>query len=130
VAQRENALQIPNGALRVRLPDNAVVLTNSAEAQTVPATNSGAGLAGGPGGRRGRGRGERPVFHTVFVLTGDDHDPKLQAVQVKTGISDGISTEVVSGLDEDARVVTGVMATGSIAAAPASPFGGGGFPRR
>src|SRR5208283_2620562 len=29
VAQRENALIIPNGALRFRLPDNAVLLTNS-----------------------------------------------------------------------------------------------------
>jgi HlyD family secretion protein len=126
IAQRENALQIPNGALRVRLPDNAVLLTNSAVAQTAPATNSGTNLAGGPGVRRGRGRGERPVFHTVYVLTGDDQDPKLQAVPVKTGISDGISTEVISGLDEGAKVVTGVVATGSTAAAPASPMG---FPR-
>ena len=39
VAQRENALIIPNGALRFRLPENAVVLTNTAAAQTAPATN-------------------------------------------------------------------------------------------
>jgi HlyD family secretion protein len=54
----------------------------------------------------------------------------LQPVQIKTGISDGISTEVISGLDEGAQVVTGVVLTGAQAAAPASPFGGGGFPRR
>jgi HlyD family secretion protein len=126
VAQRENALQIPNGALRVRLPDNAVVVTNSEVAQTALATNSAGNPAGVTGRRGGRGRGERPSVHTVYVLTGDDEDPKLQAVSVKTGISDGISTEVVSGLDEGAKVVTGVVMTGSTAAAPASPMG---FPR-
>jgi HlyD family secretion protein len=126
IAQRENALTIPNGALRFRLPDNAVVLTNSAAAQ--PATNGG-NFAGGPGGRRGggRGHGERPVFHTVYVLAGDAKDAKLQAVQIKTGISDGISTEVVSGLDEGVPLVTGVVSASTQAAAPASPFNG---PRR
>jgi hypothetical protein len=52
----------------------------------------------------------------------------LEPVQIKTGISDGIFTEVVSGLDEGAKVVTSVVNT-SAAAAPAGPFGGGGFPR-
>jgi HlyD family secretion protein len=131
VAQRENALTIPNGALRFRVPENAVVLTNTATAQTAPATNTG-NFAGGPGGRRGggRGRGERPVSHTVYVLAGEGNDAKLQPVQIKTGISDGISTEVISGLDEGAQVVTGTISTGTPTAAPASPFGGGGFPRR
>ena len=129
IAQRENALTIPNGALRFHLPDNAVVLTNSASGPTVSATNGG-NFAGGPGGRRGggRARGEHPAFHTVYVLTGDGKDAKLQPVQVRTGISDGISTEVISGLDEGAQVVTGTITTGTTAAA--NPFGGGGFPRR
>jgi len=131
VAQRESALIIPNGALRFRLPENAVVLTNSTSAQTVPATNGGRNFAGGPGGRRGggRGRGERPVSHTVYVLTGEGKDAKLQAVQIKTGISDGISTEVLSGLDEGAQVVTGTVSTGPQTTATANPLGGGGFPR-
>ena len=130
VAQRDNALFIPNGALRVRLPENAVVATNPAAAQTAPAANSGTNQAGGAAARRGggHGRGERAVAHTVYVLAGEGEDAKLQAVQVKTGISDGISTEVISGLDEGAQVVTGVVSTGSPAAAPASPLGGG-FPR-
>ena len=130
VAQRESALIIPNGALRFRLPENAVVLTNTAAAQTAPATNGG-NFAGGPGGRRGggRGRGERPVSHTVYVLTGEGKDAKLQAVQIKTGISDGISTEVLSGLDEGAQVVTGTVSTGPQTTATANPLGGGGFPR-
>jgi len=130
VAQREDALMIPNGALRFRVPDNAVVLTNAGAAQPVPATNA-VTLAGGPGGHRGggHGHGEHPMAHTVYVLTGDGKDAKLQAVQIRTGISDGISTEVISGLDEGAQVVTGAFTAGSGAAAPANPFGGG-FPRR
>jgi len=129
VAQRENVLTIPNGALRFHLPDNAVVLTNAAAAQTAPATNSGNG-GGGPGGHRGGGRvrGERAAFHTVYVLAGEGKEAKLQAAQIKTGISDGISTEVLSGLDEGAQVVTGVAVVGTQAVRPANPLGGG-FPR-
>ena len=59
VAQRENALIIPNGALRLRLPDNAVVLTNTAAAQTAPATNDWnfRRRSGRPSRRRTRARG-------------------------------------------------------------------------
>jgi len=129
IAQRDNVLTIPNGALRPHLPDNAVVLTNSAAAPGGMATNGGT-VAGGPGGRHGgRGRGERQVSHTVYVLAGDGTDAKLQPVQIKTGISDGISTEVVSGLDEGAQVVTGAALSGAQAQAArnGNPFGGGGF---
>jgi HlyD family secretion protein len=130
VAQRENALIIPNGALRFRPPDNAVVLTNSVVTQTAPSTNGG-NFARGPGGRRGggRGRGERPAVHVVYVLSGTGNDAKLQMVQIRAGISDGISTEVLSGLDEGAPVVTGTASTGTQTATTSNPFGGGGFPR-
>ena len=127
IAQRQNALTIPNGALRFLLPENAVMLTNSAAVQPATATN-GENSAANQGGRRGggRGRGERPVFHTVYVLSGTNADAKLQAVQIKTGISDGISTEVVSGLDEGAQVVTGLVSTGTQAATTSSAMRGGG----
>jgi multidrug efflux pump subunit AcrA (membrane-fusion protein) len=85
-------------------------------------------MSGGPGHRSGHAHGERPVFHTVYVLSGAGNDAKLQAVQIKTGISDGISTEVLSGLDEGAKIVTGVVLTGTQAAKVVSPPAGG-FPR-
>jgi HlyD family secretion protein len=138
IAQREDVLTIPNSALRFRPPETAVVQTNNPDAATTQisqTTNSGnhGGGPGGPGRRNGgggRARGEHSIIHTVYVLSGDERNPVLQAMQIKTGISDGISTEVLSGLNEGDRVVTGLVnATG--AAAPASnPFGGGGFPRR
>jgi len=133
VAQRENALIIPNSALRFHLPEDTATQTNNAVATPVsPGTANPGRYAGGPGGRRGggRGRGEHPVFHTVYVLAGTGPDAKLQAVQIKTGISDGLSTEVVSGLNEGDHVVTGLVNPGGAsAAATSNPFGGGGFPR-
>ena len=130
IAQREDALMIPNGALRFHPPEMAMGPTNAVPAAGLPATNGAGTFAGGPGGHRGgHGHGERPVTHTIYVLAGNGKDAPPQPVQVKTGISDGISTEVVSGLDEGAQVVTGIFSTGPTAAAPANPFGGG-FPRR
>jgi HlyD family secretion protein len=129
IAQRENVLNIPNGALRFHPPDTALVETNVVT-QTATNSTGSAGPSGGQGHRSGRTRGERPIFHTVFVLSGTGNAAKLQAVQIKTGISDGISTEVLSGLKEGAQVVTSVVTTGTQAARPASPIGGpGGFPR-
>ena len=130
IAQRENVLNIPNAALRFHPPDSAMVFTNTVATQTAPATNGSnfAGTSGGQGRRGGHARGERPVFHTVYALSGTGADAKLQAMQIKTGISDGISTEVLSGLDEGAQVVTSAVSTGTQAARTSSPLGGG-FPR-
>jgi HlyD family secretion protein len=129
VAHRDNALVIPNATLRFRPPEGAVVDTNSVATASSPATNgsmTSAGGQGGQGGHHGGGRahGEHPTVHTVYVLAGDGDDPMLRPVQVRTGISDGISTEVVSGLDEGAKVVISAITAGA-GAAPASPFGGG-----
>lgn len=125
VAHRDNALVIPNGALRFRPPENAVVDTNSLAASSSPATNSNVSVASSPGGHHGGGHmhGEHPTVHTIYVLVSDDQDPVLRAVQVRTGISDGISTEVVSGLDEGAKVVTSAISPDANAT-PATPYRG------
>jgi HlyD family secretion protein len=91
------------------------------------------------GGRRGEGGGVRPrpaqsTTRTIYLLAKDSAgEPALQPVRVKTGISDGITTEILDGLKENDVVVTGVKSTAP-AAAPAgsSPFGGppGGGMRR
>ena len=136
IAQREATLTIPNSALRFH-PVNASssVPTNVVVPQLTQATNNGtqAGGSSGQGHRGGSGhaRGERPILHTVYVLSGDGTDAILQPVQIKTGISDGISTEVLSGLNEGDKVVTGTVLTGAATTTAANPFGGGGgFPRR
>ena len=134
IAQREDALTIPNSALRFHPANAGITPTNATALSVAQATNSSsqAGGGGGQGHRGGSGhaRGERPITHTVYVLSGDGADAKLQPMQIKTGISDGISTEVLSGLNEGDKVVTGTILTGTASTTTSNPFGGGGFPRR
>jgi len=119
VAQRDDALKLPNVALRFRPPDNAVVLTNAVGGVAV--TNE---VAAGKAPRKGKGnRGIR----TVYVLTGDDSAPQLKPMQIRTGITDGIFTEVTDGLKEGDKVVASVAqndAQNSTAAPGSTPFGG------
>ena len=68
------------------------------------------------------GRERTSSERTVYVLSLDQPKP----VQIKTGISDGVVTEVVEGLNEGDRIVTAEMAAKSQAAStPANPFSGG-----
>ncbi|HEX7569514.1 MAG TPA: efflux RND transporter periplasmic adaptor subunit [Verrucomicrobiae bacterium] len=123
VAQREDAVLLKNAALRFRPPDNAVILTNALAGSA--GTNE---VAGGKGPRKGKGN--RSV-RTVYVLTGDENAPQLKAVPIKTGITDGLFTEVVDGLKDGDKIVSGVANNDSQSStSTASPFGGGGFPRR
>src|SRR5947207_69220 len=111
VAHRDEVLQIKNAALRYRPAD---------------ATPSEARSTSSPSGARSRGERERRGGErTVYVLSGN----RPRSVQIKTGISDGIVTEVLEGLKEGDRVVTAELtSTSSTATPPANPFGGG--PRR
>jgi HlyD family secretion protein len=146
VAEMDDVLKIPNGALRFRPPDPSAVQTSTnatANIQNVSATNSGArigGAGGGPGGRRfgqgggfgrGGGRGDRQM-RTVYVLADSKGDsPQLRPVQIRVGISDGINTQVLDGLNEGDMVVTGMTGGAQNTAPAGNPFGGGGgFPRR
>jgi HlyD family secretion protein len=71
----------------------------------------------------------------VYVL----RDDKLTAVPVKTGLTDGSFTEVIEGLKEGDKVVTGLASAKPAAAASAAtvnpfapprfPGGGRGGPR-
>src|SRR5688572_9910295 len=110
-AHRDDALKIPNSAFRVRMPDQ----TPAAAPRRDPS-------AGG----RPRGGGNRPERRperTVYVLASGASKPT--AVTIKTGISDGIATEVLEGLKEGDRVVTGVTESDAAATPATNPFGGG-----
>jgi HlyD family secretion protein len=101
-AQRDNALKISNAALRFRPPDATPPLT---------------------GARSGRGKaGEHQTERTVYLLRGSKPEP----VQIKTGISDGIFTEVLDGLKESDRVVTAMTGKAANPAAQSNnPLAGG-----
>ena len=120
VAQRDDAVKIPSAALRFRPPDNAVVLTNAAVAAP---TND---VAAKSQRRVKNNRGIR----TVYVLAGDEMAPMLKPIPIKTGITDGIFTEVVEGLKEGDKVVSSVVQNDAANGAAASTPFGGGFPRR
>jgi HlyD family secretion protein len=119
IAQRDDALKIGNSALRYRPPEGTVP-----DAKASPGASRSPGA--GPRPREAAGR-ERRVERTVYVLSPGESQPK--AVQIKTGISDNISTEVTEGLQEGDRVVIGVVGSGTTPnPASTNPFGGG--PRR
>jgi len=168
IAEKQNALKVPNAALRFRPPEVAggPSGTNASKSASASAgrpggdttavsgggqrPGGGGGMVGGPGGgdrggNRGPGGGggdgarrmrpERQLTRTVYVLSGKTdtksaETPKLTPIQIKVGITDGISTEVIEGLEEGMQVVTGMIMTGDAAARPgtpaANPFGGGG----
>jgi hypothetical protein len=79
---------------------------------------------------------ERQASRTVYVLPAELAAQKekldsklLKTVQVRSGISDGIMTEIVEGLNEGDLVVTGtsssVAAPSQAGSRPTNPFGGG-----
>jgi len=69
-----------------------------------------------------------PVYtrRTVYVLPGGNKLAAPQTVQVSVGITDGLGSEVASGLKEGDVVITSVTVPNAKPAGPASnPFGGG-----
>jgi HlyD family secretion protein len=158
IAERNDALKISNAALRFRPPEASAPPSTNATAQSAAQNQRRGPEAGGapgggrprsggggfsPGGGRGREggggagggpRGERQLVRTVYVLepaaADKNEPPRLKPVQIKVGITDGISTEVLDGLEDGAQVVTGMISTGDNSSRPASnPFGGGPFRR-
>ncbi|MGI8820278.1 MAG: efflux RND transporter periplasmic adaptor subunit [Chthoniobacterales bacterium] len=110
IAKSDNALRVANSALRYRPAD----ATPPPRAAASPGANGG-------NRRGGEDRQQRASGRTVYVLRGGKPEP----VQIKTGISDGIGTEILEGLNEGDQVVTGQL--NAPGAAPgANPFGGGG----
>src|SRR5436305_3874467 len=120
IAHKDDVLKIANAALRYR-PAGAA---STPPPQRSAPTNATRGPRGGGGGAGGGQGGERRSERTVYVLRGSTPD----AAQIKTGISDGVTTEVSDGLKEGDRVVTAQLNAAAPTAQQGNPFGGG--PRR
>jgi HlyD family secretion protein len=108
IAHKDNVLQLKNAALRFRPPE-------AATDQPKP--------AGSPSGQRSPGGArERKPERTVYVLSFG----RLKPVQIKTGISDGIVTEVTEGLKEGDKVVTAELTSSASPSSspPTNPFSG------
>jgi len=116
VAQKDDALLVPNAAFRVRIPDELAKATGTPEAK------SGKGRGGA-----GRQKGNDPtlrVNRTIYVLADGEKIPK--AIKVKIGVTDGINTEITDGLKEGDKIVTSIYNTQPQASAAvqkaANPF--------
>ncbi len=111
IAQRDDVLKVANAALRYR--------PASAAEQTAGTKSHGAGRRGG-----GAEKEARQVERTVYILPNGAGEPT--PVQIKTGISDGVMTEVIEGLKEGDRVVTAALsASGGASGRTTNPFVGG-----
>jgi HlyD family secretion protein len=110
IAHRDNVLKISNAALRFRPAE----------------PNANATARGARPNTGGRNRpAERRSERTVYVFNGSEPKP----LQIKTGISDGVYTEVLEGLKEGDHVVTAALGSEKNATPTTNPFSGGG-PRR
>ncbi len=153
IKQKPDTLKVSNAALRYRPPakvEEGPVASGSVAA--APSSGGGppsgerrSGGGGGGGGgerRRGGGSGEGrkskeghkgeaesgPVERTLYMLKDGAPSP----VTVQVGITDGVSTELLSGIEEDTDVVTGQTGGTAKAGGPqgsSSPFGGSPFRR-
>src|SRR5579859_2964846 len=114
VAERSSVLRVPNAALRFHPPES----TTNAVPKVVAA--SGVSPAGSGTSSGQHPRGEHRLTRTIYTLK----DGKLEAVQAKTGITDGIYTEITDGLSESNNVVTfASYKQGSASAQANNPFG-------
>lgn len=111
-AERQNAILVPNAALRWSPERDAAATKGQGGVTSVLVPR------GGRGGRRGGGAGGREVSigrgsrQTVYVL-GADGQP--QAVQIVVGESNGSVTEVTGGnLREGQEVITSRLAPGQV----------------
>ncbi|HLW34178.1 MAG TPA: efflux RND transporter periplasmic adaptor subunit [Chthoniobacterales bacterium] len=115
IAHKDNVLQLKNAALRFRPPEAA---------ESRPASPPGGGPPrSGGSGQRPTGARQRTPERTVYVLSYGRPKP----VQIKTGISDGIVTEITDGLKEGDAVITAELTSGASASSSPStnPFSGG-----
>jgi HlyD family secretion protein len=118
-ARKDNVLQIKNAALRFRPAEAAGTETGSRSQSW--SGGRGSGQRGGASAKAG-GHERTTSERTIYVLSGNQPKP----VQIKTGISDGVVTEVVEGLKEGDSVVTAeIAAKAQPASTPANPFSGG-----
>lgn len=139
VANVQNVLRIPNAALRFK-PDTPAGATPGQQASTSTGGGGpspertaaqmgerGRGITGAGGAFAGRdsGAGRRPA-QTVWVM--DPATKKLNPAQVRTGITDGRFTEVVSGdLKEGDTIVVGLVTSkveGPLPPGSSNPMGG------
>jgi HlyD family secretion protein len=109
VAHKDDALRVPNAALRFKMPES------EPQATPVPVTPR--------PDRKPPGPRMKNQQRSVFVMPPNGGKP--YRVNVKLGMSDGVYTEVTEGLEEGDTVVTSAsFATSHSSPSAPNPFGG------
>jgi HlyD family secretion protein len=148
VATVHDVLRVPNAALRWKPEGTAAAAGGSVEERAAKSGQGGPGAQGGGGtgamarqfgqtggsgggagggGRPGGGRGARPT--TIYEAQGPKTEPK--PVEIRTGITDGRFTQIVSGEVKPGDTVIVGLATAKASASGAAPPGASpGGPRR
>jgi HlyD family secretion protein len=127
IAHRDNAIKLPNAALRFRLPSSLQTKQGDSgptSAATTPKTKQ---KSAGSGHKKDKAKGERSVWllpPNGPVSTNSLAQILPQQSSIKIGISDGSSTEVLEGLSESQEVIIGIEAGKTKSAALSSVLTG------
>jgi len=125
VATVHDVLRIPNAALRFRPPESATTSTaNGTQASSSSGSNPeraaaqmgqrGNGISGAAGAFQGHDGGRKQT-QTVWLLGADG---KPSPVEIRTGITDGRYTQVVSGPSKEGDPVIVGLATSKVEGPP------------
>ncbi len=122
VARRDNALRIPGAALRFRPPKTSE--PKKSDSSPALAETKSDKKSDGVARKKEKRKSERTVYVALAgkQASGAAEGGALQAVQVKTGITDGRYIEVLEGLKEGASVVVGLATPESTRERPVNPF--------
>ena len=120
-------MKIPNAALRFRPPASTQKKSASLLAAADPAGKSKKKSGGSNHKKEKDKKSERSVYVLSSEPAGTNAIPQLQpkAVQIKTGINDANSTEVLEGLKEGEEIVVSMVSANTAVGPVSALFGGG-----
>jgi HlyD family secretion protein len=110
IARHDNILKMSNAALRFHPPNEAPAAAAASQTGRQPQR----------GGHRERGAAQS-AEKTIYLLKSGAPHP----VKIKTGITDGIFTEVTEGVNEGDQAITVAIGKAASDTATNNPFGGG-----
>ncbi len=129
VARRDNALRIPNAALRFRPPETAVVLKSDSSSADTDSPPKSSKKSSSSTRKKEKLKSHRTVYllsiqsaATNDVAAGETQTLALKRAHIKTGITDGVYTEVLEGLTEADQVVTDLTTMEASARQSFNPF--------
>jgi HlyD family secretion protein len=120
----ENVLKVANAALRFKPAADAKVTTVESTQNAQNATTTASTATAGAARRQRTGTGTRPAFGTLYTV---DEKGTLTPVRVRTGLTDGSTTEIRGqNLKEGLKVIAGTAQPQSAeTSTSSSPFGSG-----